>query len=344
MSICPTNGDRDDHEEKHDANDNPHTGGDIHELHDFFLDAGVLSERSGDLPAALDLYEQAIKSSPESALAWYNYGDILLALERFEEAVPALRKAVERSPKTNLFHYDLGLALFHLGRHDEASKEFAAIIASDPQLKRASSDLHLSSMTNLALCQDELGHSREAAKVLAPAERTAVNILYNLGRINYRAKRMDAALSFARAAELLTPKSEEVVHLVGSILMETKRKAEAVEVLLRATKLNPRCSYAWYDLGVTLTRLKQNQKARPYFQKALRLNPTYGWTYYCLACLDALERKTDAAFANLGLAIVHGFHNAAHLRRDSDLRSLRRDSRWKTFVTNKPINAANRKQ
>ena len=238
MSTYPGNGDRNGHE----SEERVRSGGDIHELHDFFLDAGMLSERSGDLPAALDLYDKAIKSNPESALAWYNYGDILLALERFEEAVAALRKAVGLSPKTNLFHYDLGLALFHLGHHDEASTEFAAIIASDPQLRRASSDLHLSSMTNLALCQDELGRSKEAAKVLAPAQRTAINILYNLGRINYRAKRMDTALSFARAAELLTPKSEEVVHLVGSILMETKRKAEAVEVLLRATKLNPRCS------------------------------------------------------------------------------------------------------
>ena len=151
---------------------------------------------------------------------------------------------------------------------------------------------------------------------------------------------MDTALSFARAAELLTPKSEEVVHLVGSILMETKRKTEAVKVLLRATKLNPRCSYAWYDLGVTLTRVKQNKKARPYFQKALRLDPTYGWTYYCLACLDALEKKPNDAFRNLDQAVKHGFYKMAHLRRDTDLSSLRRDPRWKTLLSklsNPPI-------
>jgi len=337
MSGFPKNGDRDGHE---DFEEQLPTGGLIHELHDFYIDAGLSAERSGELPLALDLYEQAVRSQPDSALAWYNLGDALLALERFEEAVSALRKAVELSPKTTLFHYDLGLALYELGRHAEASKEFAPIIATDPRLKRASSNLHLSSMTNFALCQDELGRSKEAAKILAPAQRTAVNILYNLGRINYRAKKLDPALSFARAAELLTPKSEEVVHLVGSILMETKLKAEAVEVLLRATKLNPKCSYAWYDLGVTLTRLKQNKQARLYFQKALRLNPTYGWTHYCLACLDALERKPDDAFRNLDQAVEHGFHKIAHLRRDTDLSSLRRDPRWKTLLSklsNQPI-------
>ena len=332
MGRSQNNGDSDTHEVTSSAENPLNTGGAIHELHDFFLDAGILSERSGDLPAALNLYEQAIQSEPESAIAWYNYGDILLALERFEDAEASLRTAVGLAPKTTLFHYDLGMALFNLGRHDEASKEFAAIIAGDPQLERASSCLHLSSMTNLALCQDELGRSKEAAKILDPARQTAVDILYNLGRFNYRAKRLKAALSYARAAELLTPKSEEVVHLLGSVLMDLKRHQEAMEVLIRATKLNPRCASAWYDLGVTLTRMKKNKKARSYFQKSLGLDPTHGWTYYCLACLDALERKTEAAFAKLEMAIVHGFRNATHLRRDSDLRSLRRDPRWKAIV------------
>ncbi len=65
------------------------------------------AERSGALPLALDLYEAAVRHKPNSALAWYNLGDALLALKRFEEAVIALRKAVELSPKTTLFHYDL---------------------------------------------------------------------------------------------------------------------------------------------------------------------------------------------------------------------------------------------
>jgi hypothetical protein len=39
MSISPMNGDRDGHEDKHDTEEHLHTGGDVHELHDFYLEA-----------------------------------------------------------------------------------------------------------------------------------------------------------------------------------------------------------------------------------------------------------------------------------------------------------------
>lgn len=97
--MYPENGNRNGHKSEAHL----HTGGLIDELHDFFIDIGVRAERSGALPLALDLYEAAVRRKPNSALAWYNFGDALLALKRFDEAVIALRKAVELSPKTTLF-------------------------------------------------------------------------------------------------------------------------------------------------------------------------------------------------------------------------------------------------
>ena len=236
------------------------------------------------------------------------------------------------SPQTALFHYDLGLALFNVGRHEEAGQEFAGIVANDPKLKRASSVLGLSSLTNMALTQDSLGRPDQAAQILEPALQTAIGILYNLGRFNIRARRAAQAIGFLQAAALLAPDSEDIVHGVGRALMALKRESEAVMFLVRATTLNPRCTDAWYDLGVTLSRLKQRKKARSCFVKALRVDRTYAWAYYDLACLDALERKRDAAFQNLEKAVALGFQDIRHLRRDADLRSLRRDARWKEML------------
>jgi tetratricopeptide (TPR) repeat protein len=308
------------------------TGGLILELHDFLLDLGVRAERRGELQSALDLYANAVSAQPDSAMAWYNYGDVLLALKRDEEAISPLSKAVQLSPHTALFHYDLGLALSRLDRHEEASKEFAGIVANDPQLKRASSVLVLSSLTNLALTQDSLGRPDEAAQILKPALQKAIEILYNLGRFNLCAKRAAQAIGFLQAAALLAPDSEDIIHGVGRTLMDLKRESEAVPFLVKSTKLNPRCTDAWYDLGVTLSRLKQRKKARSCFVKALRLDQNYAWAYYDLACLDALERKRNAAFQNLEKAIALGFQDIRHLRRDADLRSLRRDARWKAVL------------
>jgi tetratricopeptide (TPR) repeat protein len=310
----------------------PLTGGPILELHDFLIDIGVRAERRGELGAALDLYAHAVAAQPGSALAWYNYGDVLLGMKRYEEALPPLTKAVEFSPGTALFHYDLGMALFRLDRHEEASREFGGIVANDPQLKRASSNLVLSSLTNLALSQDMLGNPEEAANTLTPARQTAVDILYNLGRFKLLAKQPAEAVTLLQAAAVLAPDSEEIIHGVGHALMNLRRESEAAPILLRATKLNPHCAIAWYDLGVTLSRLKQSKKARSCFLKTLRLDPKYAWAYYDLACLDALERNPDAAFKNLEHAVARGFREVQHLRRDADFRSLRKDARWKAIV------------
>ena len=89
------------------------------------------------LNSALENYRKAVAEQPDSAWAWYQYGDALLGLGRVEEALPALRKAVKISPETALFHYDLGLALYDLNESEAASKEFAGIVACDPKLRCA---------------------------------------------------------------------------------------------------------------------------------------------------------------------------------------------------------------
>jgi superkiller protein 3 len=317
----------------HDSKRKPITGGVVLELHDFLLNLGIRAERRGELQAASELYANAVATQPDSALAWYNYGDVLLNMGRHDEAVAPLRRAVELSPRTALFHYDLGLALFHLNRYEEAHVEFAEIVANDPQLKRASSGLVLSSLTNMALSQDRLSRPDEAAKTLAPALPIAVDILYNLGRLKLRAKRAAEAADLLQAAALLAPDSEDIVHGAGRALMDLKQESEAARFLTRATTLNPRCTDAWYDLGVTLSRLGQRKRARSCFTKVLRSNPKYAWAYYDLACLDALERKRDAAFENLEKAVARGFRDVPHMRKDPDLRGLRDDARWKAIVS-----------
>ena len=177
-----------------------------------------------------------------------------------------------------------------------------------------------------------LGRPGEAADMLKPALRKVIDILVDLARFNFRAKRAAQAIGFIQAAALLAPEVEGIIHAVGRTLMDLKRESEALPLLVKSTRLNPRSADAWYDYGVTLARLKQRKKARSCFAKALRLNKKYAWAYYDLACLDALERKPDAAFRNLAKAIGAGFKEISYLRRDADLRSLRRDARWKAML------------
>jgi hypothetical protein len=64
-----------------------------------------------------------------------------------------------------------------------------------------------------------------------------------------------------------------------------------------------------------------------------------GQSSYNLACAYALAGKPDEAFAALDRSVEKGFlktpENAAHIRTDPDLESLRKDPRWEKYVAAK---------
>jgi tetratricopeptide (TPR) repeat protein len=206
------------------------------------------------------------------------------------------------------------------------------VLRLDPGLERAISQLGLSAITNLALCYGEQGDWPKAIETLKPAQSVAVNILYNLGRFygnnNFHA---DAA-RFLGAAAILSPDDENIQHGAGCALLELKRYQEAENYFAQATKVDPSCIEGWYDRGVNLAKMKKKSHARACFVKVLKRDPKHAWAYYQLACLDALERKRDSAFRNLGLAVDRGLRGLDRVRRDRDLVSLRSDTRWKALT------------
>ena len=284
------------------------------------------------LKKSLAHHQSAVIDQPDSAWAWYHYGDALLRLKRLEEAVAALRKAVELSPDSALFRYDLGLALYDLNQSEAASEQFAAIASGGTASKFSGSGLMQAAMTNLALSQEKLGRRDVAIQILLPAQENVVAVLFNLGFLHFRARRFDAALPYAHAAFTLKPNNEDIVHQYGAILSELDRFTEAAKILKLATELEPACAGAWYDLGLVSARLKYWKRSRACFQQSLRLAPDHVWSHYDLACLDAVEGDHDAAFDALMQAVACGFRNITHLRRDADLRPLHRDARWEMVI------------
>lgn len=97
--------------------------------------------------------------------------------------------------------------------------------------------------------------------------------------------------------------------------------------------------FALERLGLGAVQANDLGKARIFFEKAWKLGglPTAA---YNVACIDAREKKADAAFASLDRALVAGFDDVATLKTDSDLESLRTSSRWKGILERAEKNRA----
>jgi tetratricopeptide (TPR) repeat protein len=81
---------------------------------------GHLQAQAGARREALATMEQLLAVQSQDGGHWFNYGFLLEADERYEQAETAFRRAVELRPALDRAWYGLGLVLIRLGRLDEA--------------------------------------------------------------------------------------------------------------------------------------------------------------------------------------------------------------------------------
>ncbi|HQR68498.1 MAG TPA: hypothetical protein PLB02_14005, partial [Thermoanaerobaculia bacterium] len=97
--------------------------------------------------------------------------------------------------------------------------------------------------------------------------------------------------------------------------------------------------FALERLGLGAAQAKDLAKARVFFEKAWKLGRLPAAAYN-LACVDANEKKIDAAFLDLDRALGAGFDDEATLKSDPDLAPLRSSPRWAGLVERAARNRA----
>lgn len=78
--------------------------------------------RQGRLSEAEQAYLRSLHENPKNDRAWMLYSQLLVACNRREAAVEALRQAISANPLSTELHNNLAMLLGQLGRHDEAMK------------------------------------------------------------------------------------------------------------------------------------------------------------------------------------------------------------------------------
>src|ERR1700675_4974332 len=86
---------------------------------------GELARREEKCDEALPHLSQAAKLDSNFGEAYLGWGACLVALKRYEEAIPPLEVAVRMQQGNPAAHYNLGVALSRTGKKEEAEKEFA---------------------------------------------------------------------------------------------------------------------------------------------------------------------------------------------------------------------------
>lgn len=121
---------------------------------DAWFEAAAEAEAEGDAALALRLYNRAADADRRDALAPYNAGNLLLAMQRWDEAAFAYQQALRRDPGFTEARYNLAQVWEALERPEAAARELEALLQLEPA--------HADALFNLAQLRLATGRLAEA--------------------------------------------------------------------------------------------------------------------------------------------------------------------------------------
>jgi serine/threonine protein kinase/Tfp pilus assembly protein PilF len=312
--------------------DHPQTTATMHNLANILQDQGRYRE-------AEDLYRQTIAieervlgpEHPDTADSMSTLANALAHGEgRTTEAEALYRKALAieqrvvgpEHPNTIRALEGLANILSGEGRYAEAEKMHREILAMRQRTlgpEHADTLLSKYNVADVLINEHRYG---EAEKMLREAEEAQARTL--------GAENADTLASQAALARILTKE--------GRYQDAEKAARQAYQVQLRT--LGPQQADTLNSLqilGTALVYRHQYGEAKKLFGDTLdQLSKTAGtddsMVWYTYACVATAANDRDGAMRYLGQAIDHGYKDADHLEKDSDLKPLHADPRFEVLV------------
>ncbi len=229
---------------------------------------GVLEfQRNNALPG-LELIERAVAIQPDNALLFFNRGNVLRTLDRFDAALLSYERALEIRPDHAAALYNRGAMLQALKRFDEA------LLSYDRALEILPGSVAVLNRRGLALVDlkrlDEALASYDRALAIKPDYAEALN---NRGNALQDLKRFDEALASYDRALAIKPDYGHAFINRGLALHALQRFDDELAAYDRMLATNPDHAEALNRRGDALRALKRFEEALESFDKALAIEP-----------------------------------------------------------------------
>ncbi len=99
-----------------------------------FNKIGLAELQRGNLVAAQDNFQKAVKQNKKFAEAHNNVGAVLYMQKRYDSAVKAYKKALAQQEENATFHTNLAAAWFDMKKMDRAMAEYTRALELDPDV------------------------------------------------------------------------------------------------------------------------------------------------------------------------------------------------------------------
>jgi tetratricopeptide (TPR) repeat protein len=217
---------------------------------------GIFRFEQGELTAALDCFDQALRLVPGDSGALINRASALARLGQFEEAVTCFERVPADHPGYPIVLLNRANALRHLARYAEALEQLERLLLMRPN---------------------------------------DVQVLHDLGFTLARLWRFDEAQVFLDRALASNPAYTTAYVTRAFVLDALERDEEAAADLERALALEPEQPDVLNNYGNALLKLSRAEEALAAFKQALHLTPEdFGAAHNCWIAMDKLGRHAQA--------------------------------------------------
>ncbi|MEO5819409.1 MAG: tetratricopeptide repeat protein [Vicinamibacteraceae bacterium] len=229
----------------------------LKETGELFNLSGDIDARAGDFTAAAVGYQRAAHLQPTEEHL-FDWGDNLLRLRAYGDAVDVFTAALRRHPESARLHVGLGIAQYSRGRHEDAVASFGQ--ASDLAPDDPRPHVFLGEMYGVVPAQSE-EITRRLARFVGRKPRDA-NGQYYYAMSLWRGPD-PAAVDLAdvetrlRRAMALDPKHAKARLQLGILLSEQRRWRDAIAPLRAAITLEPTLAQAHFRLSQAYRRTGQ---------------------------------------------------------------------------------------
>lgn len=254
--------------------------------------AGLLAERYGRLENALEHYAQAHQLDPHRIDYLMTHAEILVSLQRPEEAVKWIDERIEDFDGDGRLHALRAEALVMLERYAEAA------VSCRLAMTRFPNDHHVAELH--ALCLYWSGRHTEAAAALAALlDRTGYTAPQPVTRalIDSLVESGGAAAARDQAEKLTRVRPEDPASwlLLAQSEIALEHLPSAQRAASSAVRVAPNNAVAWALLGFIELQMEHWNAARRALQKSLELDPSDGTTLCLMGQLHEFGGSLDEA-------------------------------------------------
>ena len=196
--------------------------------------AKMIAESNGDWGSLLSISEKRLKVDPYDFVAWSDYGEALVGMERYQDAIIAFNKSLSFTSTAAAY---TGLAAAHISMGLEIHNSDSDFIHYDTE--------------NIAQAEQYLESAIQADSEYSDA-------WYWLGYIHYGKRNLDRADQYLQKS-LKYSENTRTLRTLSNVKEDKGDKEKALSLLRRATEISPDSILDWLAFGRLAIELNRDE-------------------------------------------------------------------------------------